>query len=55
MGMYDSIECKCFLPMPDEPKGYTGSHGFQTKDFDCSLDIYIIILLIFLFGDQQIS
>ena len=42
MGMYDSIECKCFLPMPDEPKGYTGSHGFQTKDFDCALDIYII-------------
>jgi len=39
MGMYDSIECKCFLPMPDEPKGYTGSHGFQTKDFDCALDI----------------
>lgn len=28
--------------MPDDPKGYTGSHGFQTKDFDCSLDIYII-------------
>lgn len=28
--------------MPDEPKGYTGSHGFQTKDFDCALDIYII-------------
>ncbi len=42
MGMYDSIECKCWLPMPDEPKGYTGSHGFQTKDFDCALDIYII-------------
>ena len=28
--------------MPDEPKGYTGSHGFQTKDLDCGLDIYII-------------
>ena len=28
--------------MPDEPKGYTGSHGFQTKDFDCALDIYFI-------------
>ena len=42
MGMYDNIECKCFLPMPDEPKGYTGSHGFQTKDLDCALDIYII-------------
>ena len=42
MGMYDSIECKCFLPMPDEPKGYTGAFGFQTKDFECALDIYII-------------
>ena len=42
MGMFDSIECKCWLPMPDEPKGYTGSHGFQTKDLDCALDIYII-------------
>jgi hypothetical protein len=42
MGMYDSIDCKYKLPMPDDPKGYTGSHGFQTKDFDCSLDIYII-------------
>lgn len=40
--MYDSIDCKYKLPMPDDPKGYTGSHGFQTKDFDCSLDIYII-------------
>ena len=40
--MYDSIECKCWLPMPDEPKGYCGSHGFQTKDLDCTLDIYII-------------
>ena len=42
MGMYDSIDCQYPLPMPDDPKGYTGSFGFQTKDFDCALDIYII-------------
>ena len=42
MGMYDSIECKYPLPMPEDPKGYTGSYGFQTKDFENSLDIYII-------------
>jgi hypothetical protein len=42
MGMYDSIDCKYELPMPDDPKGYTGSHGFQTKDFECALDVYII-------------
>ena len=40
--MYDSIDCQYPLPMPDDPKGYTGSFGFQTKDFDCALDIYII-------------
>ncbi len=40
--MYDSIECEYPLPMPDDPKGYTGSYGFQTKDFENSLDIYII-------------
>lgn len=42
MGMYDSIECEYPLPMPDDPKGYTGSYGFQTKDLENSLDIYII-------------
>jgi hypothetical protein len=42
MGMYDSIDCQYPLPMPDVPKGYTGSYGFQTKGFECSLDIYII-------------
>jgi hypothetical protein len=40
--MYDSVDCQYSLPMPEDPKGYTGSHGFQTKDFDCALDIYII-------------
>jgi len=28
--------------MPEDPKGYTGSHGFQTKDFECALDVYVI-------------
>ena len=42
MGMYDSIDCQYPLPMPDDPKGYTGSFGFQTQDFECALDIYII-------------
>ena len=42
MGMYDSINCEYPLPMPEDPKGYTGAFGFQTKDFDCALDIYII-------------
>ena len=40
--MYDSIVCKYPLPMPDDPKGYTGSDDFQTKDFDQSLATYTI-------------
>jgi len=28
--------------MPDDPKGYTGSCDFQTKDFDCLLGYYKI-------------
>jgi hypothetical protein len=42
MGMYNSVDCQYPLPMPEDPKGYTGSHGFQTKDFECALDVYII-------------
>ena len=42
MGMYNSVDCYFPLPMPEDPKGYTGSHGFQTKDFECALDVYII-------------
>jgi hypothetical protein len=42
MGMYNSVDCQYPLPMPEDPKGYTGSHGFQTKDFECALDLYII-------------
>ena len=40
--MYNSVDCQYPLPMPEDPKGYTGSHGFQTKDFECALDVYII-------------
>ena len=40
--MYNSVDCHYPLPMPEDPKGYTGSHGFQTKDFECALDVYII-------------
>jgi hypothetical protein len=40
--MYDTIICKYPLPMPDEPKGYTGSHDFQTKDLDLALAAYSI-------------
>jgi len=42
MGMYNSVDCHYPLPMPEDPKGYTGSHDFQTKDFECALDVYII-------------
>ena len=40
--MYNSVDCHYPLPMPEDPKGYTGSHGFQTKDFECALDVYVI-------------
>ena len=40
--MYDTIVCEYPLPMPDDPKGYTGSDDFQTKDFDQSLATYTI-------------
>ena len=40
--MYDTIICEYPLPMPDDPKGYTGSDDFQTKDFDQSLTTYTI-------------
>lgn len=40
--MYDTIICKYPLPMPDDPKGYTGSHDFQTKDLDLALESYDI-------------
>lgn len=40
--MYDTIICKYPLPMPDDPKGYTGSDNFQTKDLDLALTTYSI-------------
>lgn len=42
MGMYDTIVCKYPLPVPDDPKGYSGSDDFQTKDLDQSLATYTI-------------
>jgi hypothetical protein len=42
VGMYDNIICKYPLPMPDDPKGYSGSNDFQTKDLDLSLSTYTI-------------
>lgn len=40
--MYDTIVCKYPLPIPDDPKGYSGSDDFQTKDLDLSLSNYTI-------------
>ena len=42
MGLYDTVECKYPLPMPDKPQGYLGSTYFQTKDLDCCLGHYEI-------------
>lgn len=42
MGMFDDIECKYPLPQPEDPKGFNGGIYFQTKDFECLLDIYEI-------------
>lgn len=42
MGMFDDIICKYKLPMPEDPKGYSGSERFQTKDFDNYRSLYKI-------------
>jgi hypothetical protein len=42
MGMYDDIICEYKLPMPEDPKGYSGSPSFQTKDLENSLSVYLI-------------
>lgn len=43
MGLYDTIYVKNFpLPLPSEPKGFTGSTNFQTKDLECCLQNYEI-------------
>jgi len=40
--MFDTIICKYKLPMPDDPKGYSGRESFQTKDLECGLSTYEI-------------
>lgn len=42
MGMFDDVICKYKLPMPEDPKGYSGSERFQTKDLDNCLSLYKI-------------
>lgn len=42
MGMFDDIICKYKLPMPKNPKGYSGSERFQTKDLENCLSLYKI-------------
>lgn len=40
--MFDDIECKYSLPLPEDPKGFVGEIYFQTKDLECCLDKYKI-------------
>jgi hypothetical protein len=44
MGMFDEIEVKQTLPLPEEIKDIRDwpSYTFQTKDLDCTLSRYII-------------
>ena len=47
MGMYDSLDCKYPLPLPNdcmEMKGidFCKDLRFQTKDFECGLELYEI-------------
>lgn len=37
MGMYDYLICEI-----DLPDGFSARHRFQTKDFECLLDLYTI-------------
>lgn len=37
MGMFDYVNCKYTLPQSE-----VQNHLFQTKDFDCELDVYTI-------------
>lgn len=32
IGMYDTVNCEYDLPMPDDPKDFSGTRSFQTKD-----------------------
>jgi len=38
MGMFDDVTCEYPLPAEPKPKG----NDFQTKDFDCLMDQYVI-------------
>ena len=40
--MFDYITCDYPLPMPDEPKGFTGCKDFQTKDLENAMMTYHI-------------
>jgi hypothetical protein len=41
MGMFDYIICR--YPLPGKPPSFIDAdHQFQTKDFDCYLDLYIV-------------
>lgn len=40
--MFDRLLCLYDLPLPEDPKGYTGAVEFQTKNFDNFLDYYKI-------------
>lgn len=40
--MFDKLLCLYKLPLPENPKGYTGAVDFQTKNFNNFLDYYKI-------------
>lgn len=42
MGMFDRLTCLYKLPLPEDPKGFTGETEFQTKSFNNFLDHYKI-------------
>lgn len=42
MGLFDTVYSKYPLPMPEDPKGYSGSKDFQTKDLGSSMSEYTI-------------
>lgn len=42
MGMFDRLTCLYKLPLPENPKGFTGVTEFQTKSFNNFLEHYKI-------------
>lgn len=42
MGMFDRLTCLYKLPMPEDPKGFSGTTEYQTKSFNNFLDHYKI-------------